>query len=158
MLLSLTLNIFLCKIVTKYLLKWEVLFVIPVAACKSCQWHGSRCYIHQYIHTYIHTYTFVHTYNLQTFNSSTSRPDVWQCLIVHTPMDNMSTNKPNTSMAHIACESKPPSVLRSSIHSYSGNWVLIGCPVVCYARTAHTFGAGIKCLHCTLTFVLKSCG
>ena len=33
------------------------------------------------------------------------------------------------------------------MHSSSGNCVAIGCAVVCYAKTAHIFSAGIKCRH-----------
>ena len=100
-----------------------------------------------------HSIRFVGLFHkVQTFNSCTSQPDVCQCLVEQTPLDNMSKNKPCTSMAHIACESKLPSVLRSSMHSCSGNWVAIGCAVVCYARTAHTLSAGIKCRHCRMVF------
>ena len=56
---------------------------------------------------------------VQTFNSFTGRSDVCQCLIVQTPMGNMSKNKLNTSMinvhVHVACESKLGSVVRSSM-------------------------------------------
>ena len=67
-----------------------------------------------------------YSYTVQTFNSSTSRPDVCWSLVVQTPMDNMSVNKPNTLMTHKACESKLRSVVRSFMHPYSGNWVQSG--------------------------------
>ena len=38
-----------------------------------------------------------------------------------TPMDYMSKNKPTTSIARIACESKLRSVLTSSMHPWSRN-------------------------------------
>ena len=50
---------------------------------------------------------------VQTFNSCTSQPDVCQYLVVQSPMDNMSKNKPSTSMTHVACKSKLRSVVRS---------------------------------------------
>ena len=53
---------------------------------------------------------------VQTFDSCTSRLDLCYCLVVQTPLDNMSKNKPSTSMANITCESKLRSVLRSCIH------------------------------------------
>ena len=45
-------------------------------------------------------------HTVQTFYSSTSRPDVCQCMFVQTPIDNMSNNMPSTPMTHVACESK----------------------------------------------------
>ena len=48
----------------------------------------------------------------------------------------------------LACDSKQRSVLRFSIHPCQGNRVAIGHTVVCYARAAHAFSAGIKCRHC----------
>ena len=45
--------------------------------------------------------TPVFTYTVQTFNSCTSRPDVWQCLVVHTRLGNMSKNKPSTRSLRI---------------------------------------------------------
>ena len=38
---------------------------------------------------------------VHTFNSCTSRPDVCQCLVLKTPMNNLSKNK-STVMAHVA--------------------------------------------------------
>ena len=38
---------------------------------------------------------------VEIFNSCASRPDVCQCLVVHTPMDNIST-----SLTQVACEIK----------------------------------------------------
>ena len=37
----------------------------------------------------------------RTFNYCTSRPDVCQCLVVQTPMDITSENKPSTSTTHV---------------------------------------------------------
>ena len=49
-----------------------------------------------------------------------SAPGVCQCLVVQTPIDNMSKeNKPNTSITHVACDSKLRLVVRSSMHSCS---------------------------------------
>ena len=55
-------------------------------------------------------------------------------------MDNMSKNKPNTSITHVGCESKLRSTVRSSMHPYPGDWVVIGrhSPIVHYARAAIT--------------------
>ena len=35
---------------------------------------------------------------IQTFNSCTIRPNVCQCLVVHTSIDNLSKDKPSTSV------------------------------------------------------------
>ena len=51
-------------------------------------------------------------------------------------MDNMSGNKPSTSITNVGCKSKLHTVVRPSSHSCAGNWVAIGLPVVYYARTA----------------------
>ena len=55
-------------------------------------------------------YQFSHS-TLQTFNSCTSRPDVYQCTVVQTPIDNVKQNKPRTLMTHVACELKLRSIL-----------------------------------------------
>ena len=65
------------------------------------------------------------------------------------PIANMSKNKPNILMTNEACESKLPSVVRSSMHPYPGNRVAIGRAVVYYAWAARKFSAGIKCRHFT---------
>ena len=78
---------------------------------------------------------------VQEFNSCTSQLDVCQCLVVQTPMDNMSNNKPSISITNVACESKLRSVVMSSMLPYPGNWGAIG-------RAAHVFSAGIRCRHC----------
>ena len=52
----------------------------------------------------------IHT--VQTFNSYTSRPDVW---LYKYPW--VTCYKPQTLMTHVACETKLLSVVRSSIHS-----------------------------------------
>ena len=39
---------------------------------------------------------------VQTFNSCSSRPDVCQCLVTQTPMNNISNNKANTWILHAA--------------------------------------------------------
>ena len=83
-----------------------------------------------------------------TINSCTSRPDVRHCLVVQTPMDNMSKNMPSTPMAHVACRSKLCLVVRSSMPPCLKNWVAIRRAVVYYARAAHAFSAGIECRHC----------
>ena len=48
-------------------------------------------------------------------------------------------------MPQVACESKLPSRVRSSIHPCPGNWVAIERPVVYNAQAAQVFRAGIKC-------------
>ena len=57
-------------------------------------------------------------------------------------------NNPNTSMTHVACESKLRSLKMSPIHPSHRNWVAIGHTVMYKARATHTFCAGIKCRHC----------
>ena len=63
---------------------------------------------------------------VQTFNSCTHRPDVCQCLVVHTSMDNMSKNKPSSTLTLVADESKLRSVVRSEtcgrIHAQETRW------------------------------------
>ena len=90
-----------------------------------------------------------HTATAQTFNSCTSRPDVCQC-----PVGKMSKNKLGSQMTHVACKSKPCSVMKSSMHPCPGNWAAIRHAVVYYAKAAHAFSAAIKCRHCMLSFFL----
>ena len=78
---------------------------------------------------------------VQAFNSCTSRPDVSQCVVVQISMDNMSINKPSTSMTNV--------VMRSSMHPCQGNWVAIRRAVAYYARAAHAFSVETKCRHCS---------
>ena len=54
-----------------------------------------------------------HTHTIKTFNFCTSRPDVCQHLVVHTPGITCQTNKPSTLLTHVACQSKLYSVVRS---------------------------------------------
>ena len=82
---------------------------------------------------------------VQTFNSCISRPHVCQCLVVYTPLDNMSKNKPSTSM-----------LMMTFMYPCPGNWMAIGPAVVYYARTAQTFSAGIKCQHCRSKTAMQS--
>ena len=64
------------------------------------------------------------TLTVQTFNSFTSRLDVYQCMVVQTSLDDMSKNKLSTSMTHLAIELKLCSVERSSqLHPCQGNCV-----------------------------------
>ena len=53
------------------------------------------------IHTSEYEWHTIYTLTVQTFNSCTSRPDVCQNQVVETPMDDMSKNKPSTSMTHV---------------------------------------------------------
>ena len=89
-----------------------------------------------------------HIRTIQAFNSCISRPDVWQCLVVKTPIDNMSKNRPCTSMAYVACESKLRSVGNSSMHPCPENWVEIGRADVYCATAVQAVCAGTKCRHC----------
>ena len=73
---------------------------------------------------------------VETFDSCTSRPDVCQYLVLQIPTDNMSKNTPSPAMAHVACESKLRSVVRSSMHPCPGNWVAIGRAVDYHVRVA----------------------
>ena len=91
---------------------------------------------------------------VQTSNCCTSRPAVCQCVVVQTTMDNMSKNKPSTSMTHVAFESKLRSVVRSSIHPCIRNCAAIRGAVVYYVRAAHAFSAGIKGRHCSSSIAL----
>ena len=63
-----------------------------------------------------------HTFTVQAFNSCTSRQHVCQCLVVQTPMNNISKKKPSTSMAL-------EDMFSSSIHAQetlqSGVWSCI---------------------------------
>ena len=47
---------------------------------------------------------YIKLYTVQASNSCTSQLDVSQCLVVQTPLDNMSRNKPSTPMIHVGCE------------------------------------------------------
>ena len=75
-------------------------------------------------------------YTVQTFNSCTSRLDISQCIVVQTPLNNVSKNKPDTSMTHVAYESKVHLIVRSSMHPWPRNWVTTGRVVVYHARAA----------------------
>ena len=60
----------------------------------------------------------------------------------------------------VACESKLRSVVRSSMHPYSGICVATGLAVVYYDRAAHAFSAGIEYRHCMRHFsqrVYRAC-
>ena len=57
--------------------------------------------------------TCPHMSTVQTFNYCASWPDVGQCLVVQTVMNNMSKDKPETSMTHVALKSTLRSVVRS---------------------------------------------
>ena len=110
------------------------------------------------LHQTLYSYERRHD-TVQIFNSCTSQPDVCQCLVVQTPMKNMSRNKPNTSMKHVACELKLGSVVRSYIRPCQGKLGrgAIRRAVVDSARAAHAFSAGIKSRHCmTLRYVLRN--
>ena len=65
---------------------------------------------------------------VQTFKPCSSRPDVSQCLVVLTPMDNMD------EMTNVACDSKLRSVVRSSEHPCPEYWGAIWFEVEYYAR------------------------
>ena len=65
------------------------------------------------------------------------RPDVRQCLVVLTHIENMSKYTPGTSM-------KLLSVVRSFMHICPENWAAIGCAVVYYAPAAHAFSAELN--------------
>ena len=65
------------------------------------------------------------------FNSCTNRPDVSQCLIVQTFMDRLSNDKLSSLiMTQVTGESKPRSVVNSSMHPHLGNWMAIRRAVV----------------------------
>ena len=83
-------------------------------------------------------------------NSCSNQADVCKCLVVQTPMDNMSKSKLHvrTSLTHVACDSKLLSVVRSSMPRKVGGNQGYSC-VLCCAQAAHAFNAGIKCWHGT---------
>ena len=87
-------------------------------------------------------------YTVMTFNFCTSQADVCHCLVVQTPMDDISKNKQSIAITHSACKSKLRIVGRSFMHPCPGNQVAIGSAFVHYAQAAHAFSAGIKCRHC----------
>ena len=89
---------------------------------------------------------------VQPFKSCTSRPDLCQCQVLHTTMDNMSKHKPTTPMTPVTGESNLRSVVRSSMHPCQGNWVAIERTGVNNAWNDCEFSAGIKCLHCILYY------
>ena len=78
---------------------------------------------------------------VQTFNFCNRLPDVCQCLVVQKPMDNMSKNKPSTSITHVDCELKLHPVVRSSMHPCPGNWVAIRRVVMYNVWAAQAFSA-----------------
>ena len=94
-------------------------------------------------------WVFVVYATVHAFNSCTSRPDVCQCLVVQIPIDNMSKNKPSTSMTHVQMQLANQSHVQLWGHSYIHRLVTIGRAVVFYARAAHACCAGIKCRHCS---------
>ena len=62
-------------------------------------------------------------YTLQTFNSCISRPSVCQCLVVHTPMDNISKGYAKLNNDPRKCSLRIKSVVRPSINQYpKKNW------------------------------------
>ena len=77
-----------------------------------------------------------HTHTIKTFGLCTSRPDVCQYLVVHTPGKTCQSNKPNTSLTHIACQSKLYSVVRPSMPRKLGcnqarrHLLCKGCPSI----------------------------
>ena len=83
---------------------------------------------------------------VQTPYSCTSRPDVRQCLVVQTPNNNKSWNKPITSMTKHTFASI--SYVQLLNHPCPENWVAIGHAVVYYARVAHAYSAEIKNRYC----------
>ena len=82
---------------------------------------------------------------VQAYNSYTSRPDVRQCLVVQTPMENKLRYNPSTSMTQVACESQLRPVMRSSMLPCQWNLVACGHVVMYYYRA---LSAGFKCRHC----------
>ena len=116
----------------------------PLVANTNVVWEVDNSvditHIHTYIHIDIHTYmhapmhTYIHSniHTVQTFNSCTSRPDVCQCLVVQSPIDNMSNNRPSTSMTHVAtfiCEDIHASMPRKRGGNRACGRVLCpGCP------------------------------
>ena len=66
----------------------------------------------------------VHMYTVQKLNSCTSRPDACQCLLVQTPMDNMSKGSSRIK-ATFSCEVRDP-----WSHPCEESWEAIRCAVV----------------------------
>ena len=65
------------------------------------------------------------------------------------PWITSQTNRPSTSLAHVACKLKLHSVVRPSMHPCQKNWVPIGRAGKYQDRAAQAFNVGIKCRHCT---------
>ena len=92
---------------------------------------------------------------VQTLNSCTCRPDVCQCPVVQTPMDNLSKNDQIISMrikapfSYEVIHASMPKQLGGNRHA-----------VVYYARAVHAFS--IEIWHCRfndcVTSVCVSCG
>ena len=84
---------------------------------------------------------------VQTFNSCTSRPHVWQFLVLQTNIVNISGNRSSTSMSYVACDSQIYLVVRSSMpRELDGNracsrLLCLGCPrITCRNHMLEVFG------------------
>ena len=75
---------------------------------------------------------------VRTFYSCTNRPDPCLCLVVQTPLYDMSKYIPSRSMTDDTCESKLRSIVRLSMHPCPGNWVTIGCAVMSFLGCPRT--------------------
>ena len=91
-------------------------------------------------------------YNVRTLYVHKCEPKLYvqyMYIVRPVPAGTSNKNRPSTPITHVACESKLRSVVRSSMHPYSGNLLAIGRVVVHYSLATHTFSAGIKCQHST---------
>ena len=75
---------------------------------------------------------------IQFLHQSTGRLPVPGCTNTH---GWQVKSKPSTSLIHVAWESKLHSVVRSFMHPWQGDYLVIGRTVVCYAWAAQAFGA-----------------
>ena len=79
---------------------------------------------------------------VQALSSCISRPDICQCLVVQTPMDNI----PKAYAMHINYPRRLriSSVVWSFLNPCQEIWVAIGRADVYYARATHAFSVGSK--------------
>ena len=99
---------------------------------------------------YISCLTKTINFVVYTFNSCTSYPDVCQCLVVQTLMDNVS----KISQAQSSLRTKTTFSCDVVMYPCPGNWAEIGREVVYYARADQVFSAGIKCWHCITSQII----
>ena len=100
---------------------------------------------------------------VQTFTSFTSRPDVYQCLVVQTVKNRMymSKDKSCTSLTYVACKSRLRFLVRSCtcgcILAQEGGWQSDVRPCIMPGLPMHLVQK-IKCRHCKFVQRKIACG